>query len=216
MSIKPQLYIKCLFFQEGIIKMEDRIDLRVKKTKHSIKESFIQLMEEIGFTKINVKKIIERAGVNRSTFYLHYQDKFDLLNQVEDEFLDGYKKVIESCISIKLAQGTSYDLSSRAQAMNSVAHYIYENKKMLSLLTSSKGDPTFLNKIGGLAESISTDRNVIINPIIPQRYFFAFMSGMLTNIIGEWINSDFKEEPEQFSQIFIHLTKDISKNLLVQ
>jgi AcrR family transcriptional regulator len=52
----------------------------VRRTQSFILDAFRALLEEKGFKSITVKEITERAGINRATFYAHYQDKFDLLN----------------------------------------------------------------------------------------------------------------------------------------
>lgn len=97
-----------------------------------------------------------------------------------------------------------------------VANYLLDNKKLIRLLTSDKEDPTFLNKIGGIFESIWIDKKVVIIPNIPKRYAFAVLSGMLTSLIGEWIRSDFEETPEQFSQIAVYMTKELPKSLVAK
>ncbi|MGE6599760.1 TetR/AcrR family transcriptional regulator [Bacillus proteolyticus] len=195
--------------------MESKIDLRVVKTQRAIKNTFIQLIEEVGFEKVNVRKLIERAEVNRSTFYLHYQDKYDLLNKIEDELLDGLRHIIMNTPSTKMVEQNSVS-DSRLEKMNQVANYLFDNKKIIHLLTSDKGDPTFLSKIGGIFESIWIDKKVEIIPNIPKRYAFAVLAGMLTNLIGEWIRSDFEETPEQFSQIVVYMTKELPKSLVAK
>lgn len=57
-------------------------DLRYIKTERAIREAFFALLEEGEFEKITVKDITERALINRNTFYLHYKDKFDLINSI--------------------------------------------------------------------------------------------------------------------------------------
>jgi len=52
-----------------------------------IKESLINLLEEKDISQITIKEICENADVNRSTFYAHYTDQYDLLRKIEDEFL---------------------------------------------------------------------------------------------------------------------------------
>ncbi|MGE7888992.1 TetR/AcrR family transcriptional regulator [Bacillus cereus] len=195
--------------------MENKIDLRVIKTQRAIKNTFIQLIEDVGFEKVNVRKLIERAEVNRSTFYLHYQDKYDLLNKIEDELLEGLRRIIMDTALIKKVEQNSVS-DSRLEKMNKVANYLFDNKKLIHLLTSDKGDPTFLNKIGGIFESIWIDKKVVIIPNIPKRYAFAVLAGMLTNLIGEWIRSDFEETPEQFSQIAVYMTKELPKSLVAK
>lgn len=53
-------------------------DLRVIKTRKNIENSFILLLEEKDFTKITVQDILDKALINRSTFYKHYTDKYQL------------------------------------------------------------------------------------------------------------------------------------------
>ena len=54
-------------------------DLRVIRTKESIQDALVELIEEKGFEAITVKDITTRAKINRGTFYSHYQDKYDLI-----------------------------------------------------------------------------------------------------------------------------------------
>lgn len=68
-------------------KRDGTVDLRIKRTQKSIKNAFYELIEEKGFDHISVKDITERAMISRNTFYLHYNDKFDLLNKVCDELV---------------------------------------------------------------------------------------------------------------------------------
>ena len=48
-------------------------DRRFVRTEQSIREAFIILMNEKGFTQISVKQIVERSGINRGTFYIYYE-----------------------------------------------------------------------------------------------------------------------------------------------
>ena len=61
------------------------MDLRVERTKRSIKEAFIKLRKEKPLEKITVKELAELAFINKATFYSHYQDIYDLSEQLENE-----------------------------------------------------------------------------------------------------------------------------------
>jgi AcrR family transcriptional regulator len=61
-------------------------DRRVKYTKMVLKDSLIKLMQEKPISRITIKAICEDADVNRATYYSHYKDQFDQLNQIEAEF----------------------------------------------------------------------------------------------------------------------------------
>ena len=65
-----------------------REDRRTRYTKQVIREAFFQLLREKGFAKMSVADICRIAEINRGTFYLHYVDKFDLLDAMIDEALD--------------------------------------------------------------------------------------------------------------------------------
>lgn len=59
-----------------------KVDRRITKSQEAIKIALIELMTEKSFDHITIKEISERANVNRGTIYLHYLDKFDLLEKV--------------------------------------------------------------------------------------------------------------------------------------
>ena len=65
-----------------------REDRRTRYTKQVIREAFFELLREKGFEKMSVADICRIADINRGTFYLHYVDKYDLLDAVIDEALD--------------------------------------------------------------------------------------------------------------------------------
>ena len=69
-------------------------DLRVIKTKQAIKESFIELVEVRGYNRVSVTDIIKKANINRNTFYLHYENKDDLVRKIIEECSDRAKQVI--------------------------------------------------------------------------------------------------------------------------
>lgn len=60
-------------------------DLRVRRTRTTLQRALIELTVEKGFAAVTVRDICERAMVNRSTFYRHYIDKYDLLDQYAAE-----------------------------------------------------------------------------------------------------------------------------------
>ena len=64
---------------------QEKLDPRVKRTRELIQRSFMEIIDEKGFTSISVQDITARAGINRATFYAHYTDKFDLLDKAIGE-----------------------------------------------------------------------------------------------------------------------------------
>ncbi len=61
------------------------------RTRNKLIDAFWRLMSEIGFKEITVKNVTDEAGVYRSTFYLHFVDMYDLLEQQEDALIDEWR-----------------------------------------------------------------------------------------------------------------------------
>lgn len=189
-------------------------DIRVTKTNIAIRKAFIEIMEEEGFSKLNVKKIIDRAKINRSTFYAHYMDKYDLLEKIEDQFLNGLKDIeipVPEEVIIEKSFSTEYFLTH----VEFVISYLKENGKLMTLLMSDKGDLAFSNKLNEVLKQIWLDKKITDKLSIPQNYAIAAVTGMITSVIVEWVKYDFKESEKEFEQIVIKIIKDIPRNILI-
>jgi AcrR family transcriptional regulator len=66
-------------------------DLRVRRTRKMLQQAFFECTAEKGFAALTVRDITERAMVNRSTFYRHYLDKYDLLEQYLNEMYMSFE-----------------------------------------------------------------------------------------------------------------------------
>lgn len=56
--------------------------VRTTKTRKSLIEAFVEIVNEKSFEKVTIQDLTERAQINRATFYAHFQDKYDLLDEV--------------------------------------------------------------------------------------------------------------------------------------
>jgi len=66
-----------------------RVDRRIRRTRDQLGDALVALIVEKPFDTITVQEVLDRAGVGRSTFYVHYRDKDDLFFSDVDEFFDG-------------------------------------------------------------------------------------------------------------------------------
>ncbi|MGE7843685.1 TetR/AcrR family transcriptional regulator [Lysinibacillus sp. NPDC093712] len=73
-----------------------KMDRRILKSQSAIKKAVIELMSEKVFDQITVQNIVDRADVSRKTFYLHYLDKFDLLDKLIKEHLNELRIICDS------------------------------------------------------------------------------------------------------------------------
>ena len=74
--------------------MRKKEDRRIVKTRRALREALLDLIEEKGLDRVTVKELCERANLNRGTFYLHYRDVYDLLEQYTDDVLAGFQDIV--------------------------------------------------------------------------------------------------------------------------
>lgn len=75
--------------------MTKKEDLRVTKTKRSLYEGLLSLMKEKNFENIKVSDICAISLVNRSTFYDHFDDKFELLESLIQDLKEDLRKKLQ-------------------------------------------------------------------------------------------------------------------------
>lgn len=117
---------------------------RTEQTKAELKEAFWKLYSEKPIEKITVGEVCERAGYNRGTFYLHFQDLYDLLDRIEDTLLDGMTECVEACM--KQLRRDSSKLSCIAACADVVMYY-ERNKPYITVLLGERGDPAFIYQL---------------------------------------------------------------------
>lgn len=65
------------------------MDLRIQRTRKCIKDAFIELRKTKPIEKITIKELAALASINKATFYSHYNDIYDLSEQIENETIDS-------------------------------------------------------------------------------------------------------------------------------
>ncbi|WP_018751913.1 TetR/AcrR family transcriptional regulator [Paenibacillus sanguinis] len=103
--------------------MTKKTDLRIRRTKQSIRKAFYELIQEKGYEAITIQDIADQAMINRNTFYLHYQNKPDLLDTCMNELLGELKEAVVLCpISM-----SPFSLSLLETVMQTVLEHISLN-----------------------------------------------------------------------------------------
>ncbi len=70
-------------------------DKRVIRTKKAIKEALFKLLEEKDISAVTVSELAKKANLNRRTFYTHYSNLTDILDEIEGELVDSLSKLVE-------------------------------------------------------------------------------------------------------------------------
>ncbi len=84
-------------------------DLRYRKNETAIRNAFRELIEAYPFEKITVKIISEKAEIAKPTFYLHYPDKYSLVDTLMNEFADQLEQTFSDTLDQYLnSPGSSF------------------------------------------------------------------------------------------------------------
>lgn len=181
---------------------EEKTDLRIRRTKKSIRDAFFELIDENGFDSVTVKDITDRALISRNTFYLHYEDKFDLLNKISNELMRKvYWRVSKDLIKIK---DLDFTIDCTATLLISIQRVIDEDRDLYRLLLTDPGTVVFSEKI---EKTIRTALDLIKGDIegisdLSIEYIITGMKG----VIRYWVtHDDMDVQTEAYNFARIHL-----------
>lgn len=176
---------------------EKKIDQRVRLTQHLLKNALVQLMQKQHISKISTRAICEVAGINRSTFYVHYTDQYDLLNKVEQEALNNLKKYLGN-------QDLSDESPLSIQILIRVLDYVKENMELFKALLSENCDFTFQKDLVELAQIISSQQNQSFD-LRTQEYIKIFGFTGTISMLQKWLNDGANESPAQIAEFVIQI-----------
>ena len=77
-----------------IVTKPGAVDRRVRKTKKQLRQGLTQLLQTKNINEISVRELSDLVDINRGTFYLHYRDIYDLLDQIEQEMFEQFYQTI--------------------------------------------------------------------------------------------------------------------------
>lgn len=169
-------------------------EIRHTESKLKIKRALLVLLKKKDFNKISITDITRYANVNRGTFYLHYLDKFDLIEKIVDE-------VKTKLYSILINENKL----SNEEALNEALVYIQSEYKLFQTLENGSAATIFDEAEYFLSELFLRDssfkKELIKNHKIPEDYLIKSFCSAVTAIVIQWINNDCTESPDEISKI---------------
>ena len=170
-----------------------KTDLRVVKTKNLIYKALIELMKEKTFEEIKVSDICNKAMINRSTFYAHYIDKYELLvdfiNIVKDELTSELKKNNNN-----LNTGEYY-----IELIRLLLDHLDENKEIYNAIMINNRNSIMMDIFLSVVNKDIIDRvkSDNINSNVPINVIIKFYLGGVINIGLEWLQNNTKYTKEE-------------------
>jgi AcrR family transcriptional regulator len=180
--------------------MPKTIDLRVRRTHKLLWEALLVLIERTGFETITVQQICDQAMVHRTTFYKHYEDKYDLLQ----------RGILGLFAELTIQMESPEKVVARQDSHHPPEHFIRifqhasTNHRLYKTLLANGGVETFRKLLYNFMTEQITQRIHLLTPHkqrigIPQEVTVQFAVGALLNVLTAWIMNDLPHPPQQMA-----------------
>lgn len=185
-----------------------------EKTKETIQQSFLVLLKEKTFMKVSVRDITTMAAINRGTFYLHYEDKYDLLHQIEENLLRGLELNLQRLKpDVLLLEAEKGQISVLAVE---VFRYIQTNAEIFQVLLGENNHQGFHKRlklffINHFSEKMMQNQTFFQELTIPRDYLSAFATSAFLGLIEQWLDNSLAETPEEMADMYIQIIFFIRK-----
>lgn len=194
--------------------MGEKMDRRVRKTRTQLKEGLARLMQKKSINEITVKELVDEVDINRSTFYLHYTDIYQMLQQIEEEAMEEIKRVMKDYPPTPTNKETAFHFVVEFFSI------LYSNRDLCLALLGPNGDMAFVEKIENLIAGTflkQLPRNFSEN--FPEgnrdfKYAYSFCLNGCVGLIKTWLSDLQPESAEHMAQLTYQLIDNTTESYL--
>ena len=153
------------------------------RSRENIRKAYVELIHERCTINITVKELVERADVNRSTFYAHYQDIYAVLEEIENEIVQKMFTFLDASEHTEL-------LYNPLPFLMQIGAELERNREFYRLLIETSGSVAFIQKLKGVfLKQMLTDKKAF-SQVKRQREFLVCMNllaGGGVDLLCDWV-----------------------------
>ena len=184
-----------------------KCDPRSLRSQTSLRDALVQQLgagEDL--SRITVASLTDCAGLTRRTFYSHYKDIPDFIQQVEDAIMDEIRVLVRNIGAATLPElYHSIDELEPAPGAVELLEYLAKNRELIGSLLGPGGDPAFIKRLIDLArDEISGRMQTGIFPAVLGSFFDYYLSYVVTAEVGvgpRWVENGLPESPKTMARI---------------
>ena len=172
-------------------------DHRVKVTKMLIRKAFIGLLLQKPIQSISVKELCSLAGINRGTFYTHYEDIYGLLGEIEDDMQEAFQKTLEPLL---LPKGREENL---VEICTGIFQCLKDNSDMCIIMLGDYSDKQFVARLlnMGKEKCMEAYSRYFQNATARQiEFFYSFASTGCIGLLRQWLNEGMESSAREIAQ----------------
>ena len=186
---------------------------RSNETRENLCSAFIELYSDTDIQSITIKKITDKAGYNRGTFYLYYKDVYDILECVKSDLLIQAKETM-AAFFIEFSTGESQSI------IKILLTFYNENKKII--IPFVKRDPTFSNAIKNNIKSVLLEKSQF-NPepqdspeFVKLDYILEYHTSAIINFLNYWCCKNDDLSIDELLSLLLNISKAGPLSMLKQ
>ncbi len=170
-------------------------DRRVKRTKKLLKESLAKLLMEKDLRSISIKELTALADISRGAFYTHYQDIYDLYEQMENDLLEDLSNILVK------------DPTDRYSVVyEKIIDYVHDNADICRTFMSTGG---YREKFAKFIEEhfIEIVKYEMKSDFIKEEwaYLIRYQNDGFVSVLRLWLESDFSLPKEKLLEMVIEV-----------
>lgn len=171
-------------------------DRRIRKTKKAMTDALAILLSEKPLKTITVRDIANLADINRGTFYLHYHDVYDMVQQLENELFEKFNNIVDSH---DIKKNTDEIFPFLVELFNLLA----ENSTLAKVLISKNGDAAFINKLKHIIQEkcfINIQDTFNAKGKTEFEYFYNYIVSGCIGLCYTWLANGMTETPTEIAE----------------
>lgn len=184
----------------------NRSESKYFATAARMDEAFLELIEKKDFAYITVKELCEKAGVNRSTFYLHYETLGDLLRESAQYIIDRFVEFMPHDTVEFLEKLPDRPLEElyliTPEYLTPYLGYIREHRRIFRTTVEQAATLRMTDAYAALKRHVLTP--ILDRFHVPQddrKYILEFHISGIMAIIGEWLKDDCRDSIEHIISV---------------
>lgn len=182
----------------------------MSRTRRLLRDAFFALILEKGYESVTVEEITNRADLGRTTFYLHYHDKEDLLMESIGELVDDLILQM-TALPLLLWGGESVGAGGlAAPAISLPFQHVARNADLYRIILRGEGTYSATRRLreiiiqaaGELIQVFVDRERLSLNPQLPMEVFLNYLAGSWLALIGWWLENNMPYPPDEMAGMF--------------
>ncbi|KMK75912.1 TetR/AcrR family transcriptional regulator [Alkalihalobacillus pseudalcaliphilus] len=172
-------------------------DLRVKKTRKNIFDTFIKLLKRKTLEEITISEICKEAEINRGTFYAHFLGK-------EELFQEYFNEVI-GLLEVKYRQVYERNTSSSESTITPLFEHVLEHKDFYEIIFSEHAPIKYMNLYHQTIMDVSMNLNLKMLPFnLNRELYLSMITSATIGMIMYWKRHQYQLSIEEMNKHLMH------------